>query len=83
MVGDELDVLEELAAVDGVEELLVAEEPVFAPVLLPATLFARRRGHRRLDLRHALDQLVNQRALAGARRARHHEHRRPALGSHH
>src|SRR5581483_2637181 len=76
VAGDVLHVLEELAARDTLEEVVVGEEPVFAPVLLRAPPLARRGRHGRLDLRHTLDELANERALAGARRARDDEHRR-------
>src|SRR5581483_5285411 len=76
MAGHELDVLQKLAARDTLEEVLVAQEPVVTPVRLPAPALAGRGRHGHLDLGHALEELVDERSLAGARRARDDEHRR-------
>ncbi len=65
---DVLDPLEELAVAGPRAELVVVEEPVLAPVLLSGAHRARGRGDRGLELRKALEQPADQRALAGAGR---------------
>ena len=75
MAGDVLDVLEELASRDAREELAVGEEPVLPAVLLPTPHRACGGRNRDLDSGNLLDELADQRPLAGARRARDDEHR--------
>ena len=57
------------SVVDPARELLVGEEPVLAAVHLARALRARRRRDGDLELGHALEQRLDQRALAGTRRA--------------
>ena len=67
-------VLDELARRDQLVELLAAEEVVVDAVALAR---ARRAGggrHRQLELRHALAQAADQRALADPRGPRYDEH---------
>src|SRR5581483_2620481 len=68
--GDVLHVLEELAGLDPGEELVRGQEPVLPPVLLPGPTAASRRRDRHLERRDALDELPDERSLAGARRHR-------------
>src|SRR6187200_1438326 len=68
LVRDVLDPFEELAVLHPLAELLVGEEPVLAPVLLPGAHWSRGRGDRDLELREPLEQRADQRALAGAGR---------------
>ena len=63
--ADELDVLEELARLDPGDELLLAQEPVLAAVLLAGPLRPRRRRDGDLELREPLDEPLDQRPLAG------------------
>ena len=67
--ADELDVLQETPGLDTLEELLLREEPVLAAVDLARSLRPRRRGDRHLELGQALDQALDQRPLAGPKRA--------------
>ena len=67
------DVLEEVALVDAADELGVGEEPVLAPVLLALAAQAGGRRDRDLELGHALEQGLDERALAGPRGAGDHE----------
>ncbi len=77
MPGDVVDVLEELVGLDPREELLRGQEPVLAPVLLAGPAIARRRGDGHLELGHPLQQLPDQRSLAGARRPGDDDRGRP------
>ena len=69
LARDVLDVLEELAGLDARAELVLVEEPVLAPVLLPGALRPRRRRDRDLELGSRSTSAADQRALAGAGRA--------------
>jgi hypothetical protein len=60
-------VLEELACLDAAAELVVAEEPVLAPVDLGGTLRPRRRGDGDLELGQPLDERADERPLARSR----------------
>ena len=66
LARDVLHVLEEVAILDSLDERLLAEEPVLAPLLLPRALRPCRRRDGDLELGDALDELADQRALAGA-----------------
>ena len=77
--ADELDVLEEVAGLDPLDELLLGEEPVLAPVHLARPLRPRRRGDGDLELGLALEQALDQRSLAGPARAGDDEDRQSAL----
>ena len=69
-------VLDERALLHQPLELRVVEEVVVDAVLLAGPRLARRRGHDELELRAALAQRPDQRALADARRAGDDEHAR-------
>ena len=75
--GDVDDVLEEGARLDPREELVRVEEPVLASVHLAGPAVAGRRGDGHLQLGHALQQLPDQRSLAGTGRPGHDDDRRP------
>jgi len=68
-VADVVDPLEKLARLDPALELLLREEVVMHPVLLPGTPLARRRGYGRRELRETRPDELNQRPLTGATRA--------------
>jgi hypothetical protein len=73
-----LDPLEELVVGEAPVELVRADEPVLAPVLLAGAAGARRRRDGELQLRNALEQQPRKRALALAGRAGDDEDRRPS-----
>ena len=64
----EADVLEEVPGREAPVELLVAQEPVVAAVLLAGTLGARRRGDGELEAVDAVDEQLREGALAFSRR---------------
>jgi len=71
--ADVLDVLEEAAVLDAVEELLLGQEPVLPAVRLTRALAPRRRRDGDFELRQPLDERLDQRSLAGSRRSRDDE----------
>ena len=72
-VSDVVDPLQELARHDPSVELLAVEEPVVDAVLLAGTLWPRRRRNGERELWKPRQDELDERALAGARRAGDHE----------